>query len=64
VADPLPELSIFLDYMDPMLSVIARETNIYVQKKPSDSGRRKRKDNDRWFDTIEDEMKVCFPSAF
>jgi hypothetical protein len=64
VADPLPELSIFLDYMDPLLSVIPRQTNIYMQNKPSDAGRRKRKDNDRWFDTIEDEIKVCFPSAF
>jgi hypothetical protein len=41
--DATSEISIFLDYMDPLFSVTVRETNNYGQKQLADAGRRKEK---------------------
>jgi hypothetical protein len=43
--DALSELSIFLDYMDPLFSMIGRKINNFAQKQVADAGKRKRKDN-------------------
>jgi hypothetical protein len=53
------ELSVFLDYMDPLFSMIATQTNNYAQKQLLNDSGKKRSDN-KWFDTTEDEIKAYF----
>lgn len=59
-AESPSELSVFLEYMNPLFAVIATETNNYARKQLSDESRKKKSDDDKWFDTTEDEMKAYF----
>jgi hypothetical protein len=59
-ANPVSELLLFLDFMSPLFAAISQETNDYTQKQLSNQRRKKRKDDDRWFDTTEDEIKAYF----
>ena len=54
------ELSIFLDFMDPLFSIITTETNNYARKQLSNDNRKSKSDDDKWFDTTEDEIKAYF----
>jgi hypothetical protein len=56
-ANPVSELLLFLDFMSPLFAAISQETNDYAQKQLSNQ---KRKDDDLWFDTTEDEIKAYF----
>ena len=52
------EVSVFSDYMDPLFSIIAKESNDYAERQLRNEARRKRKDDDKWFPTTEDEIKA------
>jgi hypothetical protein len=46
--------------MDPLFSVISKETNDYADEELQNPTRKKRKDDEMWFPTTEDEMKGYF----
>jgi hypothetical protein len=49
-ANPVFELSLFLDFMNPLFAVISQETNNYAQKQLLNQSRKKRKYADRRFE--------------
>jgi hypothetical protein len=54
------ELSIFLEFMNPLFAIISRETNDYAKKQLNNPNRKKKKDDEKWVDTTEDEIKGYF----
>lgn len=58
--DPPSELSIFLEYMEPLFNKICDETNAYATRQLNNSLRKKLKDDDKWFDTTADEIRAYF----
>jgi hypothetical protein len=53
------ELSIFLDFMNPLFAIIYRETNYYPKKQLNNANSKKKKD-EKWVDTTKDEIKEYF----
>jgi hypothetical protein len=54
------ELEIFLAYMEPLFQKTADETNNYATQQLNNTKRKKLKDDDKWFEITEDELKAYF----
>jgi hypothetical protein len=57
-AEPPSELSVFSEYMDHLFEKICDETNLYARVHLNNPNRKKLKDDEKWFDTTEDEIKT------
>jgi hypothetical protein len=56
--EPPSELTIFLEYMQPLFPTITKETNDYVTRQLNNENRKKCKDDENWVDVTVDEIKT------
>jgi hypothetical protein len=57
-SQPPSELRIFLEYMDPLFVKICEEPNANATNQLNNADRKKLKDDDKWFETTQDEMRA------
>jgi hypothetical protein len=57
-SEPPSELSIFLEFMEPLFEKISSETNAYATIQLNKPDRKILKDDEKWFDTTADEIRA------